>query len=215
MKLFRLGLLRDTYHRPSSGRFGGLLEKDVGVGPPEPESADSGPAWMIGRGLPRFGFGEHTKRTAIQIDLVSRLFEVGGGRKNLVLHGQHRLEEAHRSGSSEQMARIRFGRPDHTLARFVLSLCPKCLETRELDGIPDRCARRVTLDHIHLTRRPSRGLIGSLHGAELAFSTGGEEAALHIVGEPNGVYDGTDPIAVLPCIRQTLQYEYTGSFAHD
>ena len=101
MKLFRLGLLRDTYHRPSSGRFGGLLEKDVGVGPPEPESADSGPAWMIGRGLPRFGSGEHTKWTALQNDLVSGFFEIGGGWENLVLNRQHRLQEADGSRSGE------------------------------------------------------------------------------------------------------------------
>ena len=187
----------------------------MGVGPPEAESADGRAAGMIGGGLPRFGRSEHSKRAAIEIDLVSGLFEIRGGWENLVLHRQHRFQEAHGSGSREQVAGIRFGRPDHTLARFVFPLRPKCLEARELDGISDRRARGVTFDHIHLTRRPPGGFVGSLHGPQLAFSAGSEEAALDVVGKPNRVYDRSDPIAVPPCVRQTLENQYAGPLAHD
>jgi len=104
-----VGGFRDPDDRPSSGRLGRLLEKDMGVGPPEAESADGRPTWMTGRRLPWFGTGEHTKRTVIQIDVFSGFLEVGGGWKNLVLHRQYCFQEAYGSGAREQMAGIRLG----------------------------------------------------------------------------------------------------------
>ena len=163
--LRQVRLLGDADGRPSSGRFGRLLEKDVGVGPSETEPAYCGPTRMMGRGIPRIGRGEHTKRTSIQIDLVTGLLEIGRGWEDLVLHGQHGLQEAHGSRSREQVAGIRLGRPDDTLARVVLLLGPKCLQARELDGISHRRARRVALDHVHLAGCPTRGSVGSVHGA--------------------------------------------------
>jgi hypothetical protein len=49
----------------------------------------------------------------------------------------------------------------------------------------------------------------------LAFSAGSEETALDIVGEPNGVYDRTDPVTLPMRVRQTLQNEHTGTLTHD
>ncbi len=111
------------------------------------------------------------------------------------------------------MAGVRFGGPDYTLAGFVLLLRPKRFEAGELDGVPNRCAGRVAFDKIHLGRRPTRGPVGSVHRTKLALAAGSEKAALDVVGQPDRANDRTDPVAVLPGVRQALQDEYTGSFA--
>ena len=203
--LRRAWSLCDTHHRPSPARLGRLLQEQVGVGSSESEPADRGPAWVIGRRLPRSRCREHTKRTSIQLDLFPGFLVIGRGWEHTVLHRQHGLQETDGARSREEMAGIRFDRPDHTLAGLVLLLSPKCLEARELDGIPDRGARRVALDHVYLARGPPRGGVGPPHGAQLAFLAGSEETAFNIVGKPHRVYHRADSIALAARVRQALQ----------
>ena len=131
-----------------------------------------------------------------------------------MLHGQHGLEKPDGSGPSQQVASVGLGRTDDAARFGGVLLGPERLQARELHGVTHRRARGVTLHQIHVARAPTGRSVSASHGPQLSFLAGGQEAALHVVGEADAPHDGSDPISMLQCVGEALHYQNSGALAH-
>jgi hypothetical protein len=73
----------------------------------------------------------------------------------------------------------------------------------------------VTLDQVHLLRRPTRLPVRGLQRAQLAFGTGRQQVPFNIGGEANATNQRVDPVPVAQCVTEAFEYHYAGAFTHN
>ncbi len=186
------------------------------IDPPETKRAHRRPPRHIHCAPPpRLRRRQNLKRTLRQWNLLRRPREIRHRRQRFMAHRQQHLDQPRRARAREQMPDIRLHRAQRTLARAPLRAAPQPPQTLELHRVPDRRARRVTLDQIHAFRRPARLRVCHPHRAQLPLRTRREQIALDVIRQPDAANHPVNVIARRLRVREPFQHQHPRAFADD
>src|ERR1700722_13339606 len=187
-----------------------LLDHHVCVRPANAERADARSS-RCSVALPLRKFRIHVKRTAFEIELRIRLFEVESRRKHSIADNMRSVNQSRYARGDIEMAYVRL-RHTHRAEMFSRSMRAKRLRQRsEFDGIAERRSGSVRFDVSNRLRIDTRSFLGQSNYACLAFDARSRVADFRraiVVGResPN---DGVNLVAVADRFVEPFQEDHS------
>ncbi len=200
----RRGVAGDGRLRPVA-----LLQHHVTVHAAEAEGADAGAARRpVGPAEPRPRRRIQVEGRTVETQARARPLDIDGRRQCLVVQGQHRLDQAGRSGRRLGVADLRLDAAQGDRGRIGAGGGEHPAQGVELDVVADLGAGGVRLD------QPDRGGgdagigIGGIQRPHLALDARREDAQrAAVAGSAQAAHDGVDAVAVAAGIGQPLEHQ--------
>ncbi|ODA72364.1 hypothetical protein APS67_003542 [Streptomyces sp. AVP053U2] len=175
---------------------GGLFDDGVDVGAAEAEGGDGGAAGPAGLG-PRHGAGGQVDGTGVPVDVAGGGVHVQGGRDGAVAHRHDHLHDAGDAGRHLGVADVGLHRAEQQWPAGGPVLAVGGEEGLRLDGVAERGAGAVPLDHVDVGRGEVRVGEGLADHPGLGGAVGGGEAVGGAVLVDGGAADhGEHGVAV-------------------
>jgi hypothetical protein len=193
-----------------------LLEDHVEVRAAEAEGGDRGAAHAARGALPGLGAVDEEEGQLVEGDGRVRLAHVDGGRQDLVVQGEGRLEQAGRAGAALQMADLRLDRAQADAARREVQAAEGVGQGLHLGHVADAGGGAMGLDEPQGRGREAGDLVGPLERQELTRGVrGGDAFAFAVAGRADRADDRVDLLASPLRVRQAAQDEERPALPHD
>ena len=193
-----------------------LLDHHVEIGAAKAESRQAAAPRTERRLLPRLHLGVHKEGHLVPGNTGIRLVEIDRGREELVVTGEHDLEQAGGACRALQMTDLRFDRAECNPMLDGRAFGEQLGHGLHFGHVPGPGRGAMAFQEGHGRGVQSGALPGATQGQDLPEGIGGDDApTLTVAGSAHPADDRVDAIARLLRVRQALAHEESATLAHD